>query len=120
LLHRGAQIALISGAGMLALDADDVEDLEEAPDDEVEAAEAEILDQATAARTIVELKAEIETLKELCERYEKSGGNRCFENPDDKGLDEDATRSACPSVVTPSQASVTPRVFPSSDNSCLQ
>jgi hypothetical protein len=48
-----------------ALDAEDVEDLEEAPDDEVEAVEEQILDQATAARTIAELKAEIETLKQL-------------------------------------------------------
>ena len=48
-----------------ALDAEDVEDLEEAPDDEVEAAEEEILDQATAARSIAELKIEIETLKRL-------------------------------------------------------
>src|SRR5438128_7534078 len=47
------------------LDAEDVEDLEEAPDHEVEAAEAEILDQATAARTIDELKAEIATLERL-------------------------------------------------------
>jgi predicted ATPase len=30
-----------------------------------------------------------------CERYEKSGGNRCFENPDDKWVGEDATGSAC-------------------------
>ena len=45
------------------LDEEDVEDLEDAPDDEVEAAEEEILDQATAARTIAELKAEIETLE---------------------------------------------------------
>ena len=37
----------------------------EAPDNEVEAAEEQILDQATAARTIAELKAEIETLKQL-------------------------------------------------------
>ena len=44
------------------LDDEDVEDLEEAPDNEVEAAEEEILDQATAARTIGELKAEIATL----------------------------------------------------------
>jgi hypothetical protein len=43
----------------------DVEDLEEAPDNEVEAAEEQILDQATAARTIAELRAEIETLKQL-------------------------------------------------------
>jgi hypothetical protein len=48
--------------GQPALDAEDIEDLEEAPDHEVEAAEAEILDQATAARTIDELKAEIATL----------------------------------------------------------
>ena len=44
---------------------EDVEDLEEAPDNEVEAAEEEILDQATAARTIAELKVEIATLKRL-------------------------------------------------------
>jgi len=47
------------------LDDEDVEDLEEAPDDELEAAEEQILDQATAARTIAELKVEIETLKHL-------------------------------------------------------
>jgi hypothetical protein len=37
------------GMAVPTLDAEDVEDLEEAPDHEVEAAEAEILDQATAA-----------------------------------------------------------------------
>ena len=47
------------------LDADDVEDLDDAPEQEVEDAEARILDQATAARSIVELKAELETLKAL-------------------------------------------------------
>ena len=47
------------------LDAEDIDDLEDAPDDEVEAAEEEFLDQATAARSIVELKIEIETLKRL-------------------------------------------------------
>jgi superfamily II DNA or RNA helicase len=47
------------------LDAEDVEDLEDAPENEVEAAEEEILDQATAARSIAELKAEIETLRGL-------------------------------------------------------
>ena len=35
------------------------------PENEVEAAEQEVLDQATAARSIAELKAEIETLKAL-------------------------------------------------------
>ena len=51
--------------GVPLLDEEDVEDLDDAPDDEVEAAEEEILDQATAARTIAELKIEIETLKRL-------------------------------------------------------
>ena len=65
LLQRGGQApATLPVAGRL-LDADDVEDLEEAPDDELEATEEEILDQATAARSIVELKAEIETLESL-------------------------------------------------------
>jgi SNF2 family DNA or RNA helicase len=48
-----------------ALDPDDVEDLEEAPENEVEAAEEEILDQATAAATLAELKIEIATLVRL-------------------------------------------------------
>src|SRR5208283_5318480 len=43
-----------------SLDADDVEDLEEAPDEEVQKVEDEVLDRATSARTISELKAEIE------------------------------------------------------------
>ena len=47
------------------LDADDVADLDDAPEQEVEDAAARILDQATAARSIVELKAELETLKAL-------------------------------------------------------
>ena len=49
LLQRGGQVAPILRRRAPALDAEDVEDLEEAPDDEVEAAEEEILDQATAA-----------------------------------------------------------------------
>jgi superfamily II DNA or RNA helicase len=65
LLHRAGEVGLVMPQAGPALDAEDVEDLEEAPDNEVEAAEEEILDQATAARTIVELKAEIETLKRL-------------------------------------------------------
>ena len=48
-----------------ALDREDIDDLEDAPDSELEAAEEEILDQATASRTIAELKVEIDTLKRL-------------------------------------------------------
>ena len=62
-LQRGGQVAPI--LTMPALDSEDVEDLEEAPDSEVEAAEEDILDQATAARSIAELRMEIETLKGL-------------------------------------------------------
>jgi len=65
LLQRGGQSAPVLAATVPALDAEDVEDLEDAPDDEVQAAEEEILDQATAARSIAELRAEIETLKGL-------------------------------------------------------
>ncbi|MEK6285654.1 MAG: helicase-related protein [Acidobacteriota bacterium] len=64
-LQRGGQVAEVLTLALPALDAEDVEDLEDAPDNEVEAAEEEILDQATAARSIAELKAEIETLKRL-------------------------------------------------------
>jgi superfamily II DNA or RNA helicase len=63
-LQRGAAVEAIA-TPIPALDAEDVEDLEEAPDNEVQAAEEEILDQATAARTIDELKAEIATLGRL-------------------------------------------------------
>src|SRR5205809_5503896 len=53
------------GLGGPILDADDVEDLEEAPENEVEVAEEDILDQATAAATLAELKHEIATLGRL-------------------------------------------------------
>ena len=65
LLQRGGTIPTAVVIETPTLDEDDVEDLEEAPENEVEAAEEQILDQATAARTITELKAEIETLKQL-------------------------------------------------------
>ncbi len=64
LLQRGAVAAAIV-ADVPVLDDEDVDDLEDAPDNEVKAAEEQILDQATAARTIDELKAEIATLQRL-------------------------------------------------------
>jgi superfamily II DNA or RNA helicase len=63
LLQRGAAVG--QDLTYPTLDAEDVDDLEDAPDNEVEAAQEEVLDQATAAGTIAELKAEIETLKRL-------------------------------------------------------
>jgi superfamily II DNA or RNA helicase len=62
LLQRGAAQPPITGK---LLDQDDIEDLDEAPDNEVESVEEEILDEATAASTIQELKAEIGTLSRL-------------------------------------------------------
>jgi superfamily II DNA or RNA helicase len=64
LLQRGAAARAMATA-VPTLDDEDVEDLDEAPDHEVAAAEEEILDQATAARTIDELNAEIATLGRL-------------------------------------------------------
>ena len=64
-LQRGDQAAPILAVDLPVMDAEDVEDLEDAPDDEVKTTEEEILDQATAARSISELQAEIETLKGL-------------------------------------------------------
>ena len=70
LLQRGA-VAMAIATAVPTLDAEDVEDLEEAPDHEVEAAEAEILDQATAARTIDEL-----TGRDRHPRAPRSAGRR--------------------------------------------
>jgi len=44
---------------------EELDDLEDAPDEELEAAEEMIIDQATAARSMAELKIEITRLKEL-------------------------------------------------------
>ena len=64
-LQRGGQAAIAFAFTGPEFDPEDVEDLDEAPENEVDAAEQEVLDQATAARSIAELKAEIETLKAL-------------------------------------------------------
>jgi SNF2 family DNA or RNA helicase len=66
LLHRGGlqQSAFVKTAPIV-LDVDDFDDLDEAPESELEAAEEEILDQATAARSIDELRIEIVTLTGL-------------------------------------------------------
>ena len=55
----------LAASTVTELDAEDIEDLDDAPGHEVEATETRILDQATAARSIAELKAEIDTLKML-------------------------------------------------------
>ncbi|MEX2281107.1 MAG: SNF2-related protein, partial [Gemmatimonadota bacterium] len=78
LLQRGdVSAALIHDVP--ALNADDVEDLEDAPDNEVQAIEEGLLDRATAARTIEELRAEIAILRNLetlAQQVRRSGEDR--------------------------------------------
>jgi len=65
LLHRAGQVVLNPSLSSPIIDSEDIDDLDEAPENEVEALEEEILDQATAAHSIDELRREIDTLKDL-------------------------------------------------------
>lgn len=65
LLQRGALAGLDAVAALPAMTDEDIEDIEDAPDDEQEQTIQEVVDQATAARTLVELQAEIHTLQHL-------------------------------------------------------
>ena len=67
-LQRGGKLAVGVGFAAPELDPEDVEDLDDAPEQEAEDAEARILDQAIAARSIAELKADLETLKTMPSR----------------------------------------------------
>ena len=61
---------------------EDLDDYEDAPGDEYEEQEARLLDEATAAQTETELRAEIETLQELehvASRVRASGHDRKWE-----------------------------------------
>ena len=61
--HTSAQpVPLFAGP---KLDLEELEDWEDAPEDEADELAAEVLDQATAAQTSTELRAEISTLREL-------------------------------------------------------
>jgi len=65
LLQRGANVEQRVRTGGRVLEPEDIEDLDDAPEEEVAAAEEELLDEATAAQTIAELRAEIRTLQHL-------------------------------------------------------
>jgi SNF2 family DNA or RNA helicase len=65
MLQREALVFEALGTTGPLFDADDIEDLEDAPENELEEAEQEVVDQATAAGSIAELKIEIETLARL-------------------------------------------------------
>ena len=78
-LQRDGNVETALDKTASVLDDEDIEDLEEAPDDEIEDIEGELLDRATAASTIAELKAEIATLgrlEALALEVRRNGGDK--------------------------------------------
>jgi SNF2 family DNA or RNA helicase len=65
LLKRGAEVHIDWRRDVPDLSQDDLEDLDDAPDQEVEDTEERVVDLASAAQTIAELRAEIAILKDL-------------------------------------------------------
>ena len=65
LLQRGAQIGFAVADSLPALTEEEIDELEDAPDSEQDEFVEEVVDQATAASTIAELKLEISTLVRL-------------------------------------------------------
>jgi superfamily II DNA or RNA helicase len=65
LMRQGVSVPLTKAPELPSYDPDDIE---EVPGEEAEAAEEQILDQATAAQTLAELEAEIAILTDLEER----------------------------------------------------
>ncbi|MGD0769928.1 MAG: helicase-related protein [Tepidisphaeraceae bacterium] len=79
LLKRAGEVPLDTTASLPELTPDDIDDLDDAPDAELEATEERVVDQASAARTITELKAEISQLQDLersAYRVRQSGTDR--------------------------------------------
>ncbi len=80
--RRGAAAKAKLAWRLTDLDEEDVETIDERPDAEVEELEEEIVDEASAAQTIEELKAEISTLarlEELARKVRNSGTDRKWE-----------------------------------------
>ena len=71
LIKRGKDVAKTSTNAAPTLTDDEIDDLEDAPDAEVEELEAQVIDLATAAQSIEELRAEIEILNKLTELAEE-------------------------------------------------
>ena len=65
MLKRGGDVRVGMAPGLPEYRIDDLDDLDDAPDVELEQIENQVVDQATAARTIAELRAEISILQEL-------------------------------------------------------
>ena len=80
ILKRGADLQDIRE--LPSLTEEDIDDLDDAPDAEVEETEEIVVDQATAARTIAELQAEIEILgglEALALKVRRSGTDKKWE-----------------------------------------
>jgi superfamily II DNA or RNA helicase len=71
LLKRGSNVQLESDRELPEFTEEEIDDLEDAPDAEVETTEEQIVDQASAARTSAELRAEIDILRALERLAEK-------------------------------------------------
>jgi SNF2 family DNA or RNA helicase len=81
ILKRGAALQ-DDDQRLPSLTEEDIDDLDDAPDAEVEETEETVVDQATAARTIAELQAEIEilrTLEVLALKVRRSGTDKKWE-----------------------------------------
>ncbi|HEX5414077.1 MAG TPA: helicase-related protein, partial [Chloroflexota bacterium] len=81
-LKRGAEARVDVLGSLPSLNVDDLDDQEDAPADEADAAEETVVDLASAARTIAELQAEIETLhrlETLALAVRRSGADRKWE-----------------------------------------
>lgn len=65
LLKRGAEARLSGLGGAPALSEEEIDDIEDAPENELEIEEQRVVDLATASLTISELEAEIDTLRRL-------------------------------------------------------
>ena len=79
LLKRGAEVRIEAERDLPTFSDEDLDELEDAPDAEVEAVEEKVVDRATAARTIAELDAEITILKgleDLAIQVRRSGTDR--------------------------------------------
>jgi SNF2 family DNA or RNA helicase len=79
LLQRASDIATNLASMAQPFDQEDIDDLDDAPDAEVEQIEEEVMDRATAARSMAELRIEIATLERLegmAHRLRRSGEDR--------------------------------------------
>jgi superfamily II DNA or RNA helicase len=79
LLKRGDDVGFEANKGLPVLSMEDLEELDDAPDAEIEDTEERVVDQASAAKTIAELRIEINQLQDLertAYRVRQSGSDR--------------------------------------------